>query len=303
MEAALINVEGVKKTFEDKTALSSVSLSINKGSIFGLIGANGAGKTTLLKILAGVYTADQGKAEINSQPIFENTPAKSKTIFMPDTVFSFFQFSIKSMAKYYKSIYPTFSQERFEKLGSVFQFKTNSVVQRLSKGMQKQVAFWLVLSAMPEILLLDEPLDGLDPIIRAKIKSLLIQDVAEREMTVLISSHNLRELDDFCDSIGIIDKGRLVLQKELDSLKSLIHKIDAVFEVPPIFQAESGVEIVSCTARGKFYTIIAKGEGSHIETYLQQYKPIFLERAYVTLEEVFIHEMEALGYDTKNFIV
>ena len=226
----MIRIENVNKTFGDFKALTDLSLHVKKGSVYGLVGPNGAGKTTIIKNLAGVYIPDSGMIQIDNQYVFENTDIKNRTVFISDDLYFFPTYSIIEMAKVYSGLYTGWDWDRFNSLKDVFKIDTKRKVRRLSKGMQKQAAFWLGISACPDVMILDEPVDGLDPVMRKNVWRLMLQDVAEREMTVLVSSHNLRELEDVCDHVGIMHQGRVVLEKALDDVKGNIHKIQLAFE-------------------------------------------------------------------------
>ncbi len=299
----MIDVQNVSKSYEKLEALQDVSLQVKKSSIYGLVGSNGAGKTTLLKIIAGLYKQQKGQVLIDDEKVFENVDVKLKTIFIPDELYFFSQYSIDDMAKYYKSIYPKWNAERFEKLKDAFNIDTNKRIIRLSKGMQRQVAFWLALSTMPDVLILDEPIDGLDPVMRKKVKNLIIQDVAEREMTVFISSHNLRELEDICDHIGIIHQGKMIIQKELDDLKSDVHKIQVAFknEIPVKLLDEENV--LHKEQRGSVIVSIMRGEKETVLSRLKKYNPVILDILPLTLEEIFIYEMGGVGYEVQDIII
>ncbi|UFT97763.1 ABC transporter ATP-binding protein [Radiobacillus kanasensis] len=298
----MIKVEKIEKHFEDHHALRQVSLSIQKGSIYGLLGSNGAGKTTLLKIMMGIYKQEHGKILVDEEEPFENVKLKQKMIFIPDQPHFFSHYTVNQMAGYYKNLYPNWSNERFQKLEKVFNISPNKKVQKLSKGMQRQVAFWLSLSARPEVLLLDEPIDGLDAVMRQKVKNLLIQDVADREMTVVISSHNLREIEDICDHVGIIHQGALMLEKDLDDLKSDIHKIQIAFkqDTPPEFL--SGLESLYVEERGSVLLCIVRGKEEEVTAYAKEFQPIIFDLLPLTLEEIFIYEMGGTGYVVESIM-
>lgn len=298
----MIEAKNVSKHFEDLDALKNVDIHVNKGSIYGLVGSNGAGKTTLIKTLVGVYKQDKGEVFIDGKEVFENTELKSRVIFIPDALYFFSQYSIKDMARFYRRVYERWNDERYEKLKEAFNINENKKVHRLSKGMQRQVAFWLALSAMPDVLILDEPLDGLDPVMRQKVKNLIIQDVAERQMTVLISSHNLRELEDLCDHIGILHKGSLILEKELDDLKSDIHKIQVAFKGEISDEILQNVNVLYEEQRGSIRLIIVRGKKENILNQINKYNPVILDILPLTLEEIFIYEMGDVGYEIKNII-
>ncbi|KEF38458.1 ABC-type multidrug transport system, ATPase component [Schinkia azotoformans MEV2011] len=300
----MINIKNIRKSFEDMEAVKNVSLHINKGSIYGLLGSNGAGKTTLLKILAGIYRQDSGEVQIDNQSVFENVQIKQKIIFLPDTLFFFSQYTIKQMADYYRSLFPSWNEERYQRLGEVFPIDQNKKVHRLSKGMQRQVAFWLTLSTMPEVLILDEPLDGLDAVMRQKVKNLLVQDVAEREMTVLISSHNLREVEDICDHVGILHHGEIMIERDLDDLKSDIHKIQVAFkagETPAEFLQD--LDVLYQEACGSVLLCIVRGKEEDVKDKVQSFHPVLFDILPLTLEEIFIYEMGDVGYAIESIMV
>lgn len=299
----MIEVKNLHKEFEGTEAVKNLNLRISKGSIYGLLGSNGAGKTTLMKMIAGIYKQDSGDVLINGEPIFENVDRKQSVIFLADALFFFPNTTIKQAADFYKSIYVNWNEERFQRLQEVFPIDVNKKIHRLSKGMQRQVAFWLVLSTMPEVLILDEPLDGLDAVMRNKVKNLLIQDVADREMTIMISSHNLREVEDLCDQIGILHHGELMIEKDLDDLKSDIHKIQVAFkhEVPPIFL--HGLDVLYKEERGSVRLYIVRGNQEKVTSHIQSFKPAIFDVLPLTLEEIFIYEMRDVGYAIENIIV
>ncbi|TEB12477.1 ABC transporter ATP-binding protein YtrB [Pelotomaculum sp. FP] len=298
----MIELESVGKSFQDLEALKDVSLSVRKGSIYGLVGSNGAGKTTLLKLLAGIYKQNSGKLTIDDQPVFENDWIKSRTVFIPDLLYYFPNFTIQDMAHFYAHIYPRWDQARFEKLGGAFNIEAKRRVKTLSKGMQRQVSFWLSLALTPDVMILDEPLDGLDPVMRQKVKHLIIQDVAEREMTVMLSSHNLRDLEDICDYIGILHQGRMLIQKDLDDLKADVHKIQVAFsgETPPALLQD--MPALYREKRGSVLILIMRGAYEEIMKRMQSYHPAILDVLPLTLEEIFIYEMGDHGYEIKNIL-
>ncbi|ABO51744.1 ABC transporter related protein [Desulforamulus reducens MI-1] len=299
----MIEIKDLSKSFEDLAALKNVNIKVNKGSVYGLVGSNGAGKTTLLKTMVGVYQGDQGTCCIEGQEVFENVEIKAKIIFIPDALYFFSTYSVRDMAKFYSNIYPSWNQQRFNKLKEAFGIDINKKINRLSKGMQRQVAFWLALSTMPEYLILDEPLDGLDPVMRQKVKNLIIQDVAEREMTVLISSHNLRELEDLCDTIGILHQGTLVLEKELDDLKSDVHKIQVAFKEDVPEQILQDAQILYEEIRGSVKLFIIRGNKEELTKQFNKHNPMILDILPLTLEEIFIYEMGGIGYAIENIII
>ncbi|WLD91919.1 ABC transporter ATP-binding protein [Alkalihalobacillus sp. AL-G] len=299
----MIEIRNVHKSFDDIDVLTDVSFTVNKGSIYGLLGSNGAGKTTLLKHVSGIYRENEGTVTIDEQPVFENISLKTRMIFLPDTLYFFSQYTVKQMANFYRSLYSNWNEERFQKLHEVFEIDVDKKIQKFSKGMQRQVAFWLTLSAMPEIMVLDEPFDGLDPVMRKKVKNLILQDVAEREMTVLISSHNLREIEDICDHIGILHKGKLLLEKDLDDLKSDIHKVQVAFKKGIPAGLFEDIHVLYKEERGSVLLCIVRGQPDMIASKFEKYDPVIFDMLSLTLEEIFIYEMGDVGYAIKNILV
>jgi ABC-2 type transport system ATP-binding protein len=298
----MIEVERVSKQFENLEALQDVSLAVHKGSIYGLVGSNGAGKTTMLKLLAGIYKPDSGNLRIDSQPVFENEAIKMRCVFIPDNLYFFLNYTIQDMADFYANIYPQWNNQRYLKLANVFNIEVKRRIRTLSKGMQRQVALWLGLALMPDVMILDEPLDGLDPVMRQKVKNLIIQDVADREMTVIISSHNLRELEDICDYIGILHQGKMLIQKDFDDLRADVHKIQVAFsgEIPPALLEQT--QTLYHEQRGSVLILIVRGVYSEIISHMQSFNPAVLDILPLTLEEIFIYEMGDNGYEIKNIL-
>lgn len=287
----MIRVENVCKDFDGFRALSHLNMHVPKGSIYGLVGPNGAGKSTIIRHIVGDFRQDTGSVLVDGAPIYENIEKKAKIAFIPDDIFYFMQANTNDMKKFYQSIYPSFDAELFEKLKVCFpavNVKRN--IRNLSKGMQKQVAFWLAICCRPELLILDEPVDGLDPVMRRQIWSLMMNDVAERGTTVLVSSHNLRELEDVCDHVGIMDHGSLLLERSLSELQGGVSKIQIAFEgeMPAL---PDDLKVLHQSRSGRVHTLIvraAQGVASHELAKLQ---PILLDEIPLTLEEIFIYEL------------
>ncbi len=298
----MIKVTDVTKHFDKFEVLSSLSMHVRKGTIYGLIGPNGAGKTTLINHINGVLKPESGTICVCGEDVYENESVKKKILNIADDWFYFGGYSIKQMASFYRDMYPDFSMERYEILKTVFGLDEKKQIRKLSKGQKKQVAFWLCLSCMPDVLILDEPLDGLDPVMRKQVLNLVIADVSDRELTVLVSSHNLRELEDICDWVGIIHNGKIIIEKPLDDIKGDICKYQVSFneDGEKIIESMSGVLHISKT--GSVYNLIIKGNPDNIYDTLKSTEPILLERIGLTLEEVFIYELGGLGYDFKNII-
>jgi ABC-2 type transport system ATP-binding protein len=302
-EAAMIEMRNVSKAFDRYIAVENVNLTIQKGSIYGLIGSNGAGKTTLIKLLSGIYRQEQGEITIDGQPVYENIHMKQKIFYIADYPSFLTHYTTKQMARFYKSVYPNWSEQRFQQLADLFEMNVNKKIHTFSKGWQRQVAFVLALSSNPEILILDEPLDGLDPVVRKKVKNLLIQDVAEREMTIFISSHNLREVEDLCDHIGIIHKGTLIMEKELDELKSDIHKVQVAYKDGVPKSLLKKLNILHSEKRGSILLFIVRGKEETITKQIRITNPVIFDMLPLTLEEIFIYEMGDIGYAIQNVIV
>ena len=296
----MIKVSNVTKYFDDYKVLDEISLHVRKGTIYGLIGPNGAGKTTIINHINGVLKPVSGEILIGGEKVFENENIKKKVLNISDDWFYFSTFSIKEMAKFYADIYPDFNKERYEAIKEIFKIDEKRQIRKLSKGMKKQVAFWLSLSAMPDLLILDEPLDGLDPVMRKQVLSLVIADACDREMTVIVSSHNLRELEDICDWVGIIHKGKMIIEKPLDDLKGNVHKYQVVFGEEKLGHTENLLHISNT---GHVYNVILRGDAEETDAQIKALNPTLCERVSLTLEEVFIYELGGLGYDFKNIIV
>ncbi|OWZ84996.1 ABC transporter ATP-binding protein [Natranaerobius trueperi] len=298
----MIEVNNLTKYFGPFKVLDDINISIKPGSIYGLLGPNGAGKTTLIKHLAGVYRPDSGTVKIIDEQVYENPKVKSSLIYIPDDLYFFNQYSIKEASKFYARIYPNWNQERFDSLKEYFPLDINNRISKLSKGMQKQVAFWLGICTMPKVMILDEPVDGLDPVMRKKIWNLMLQDVSERKTTILVSSHNLRELEDVCCHIGIIYDGKMVVQRELDNLKTNIHKIQVAFE-SDFNQLLQGFEVLHNSKNGSVNTLVVRGDKEELLNTLKKANPLILDVLSLTLEEVFIYELGGLGYEINNVTI
>lgn len=299
----MIEAINLAKNFDSKTALQELNATIQNGSIYGLVGSNGAGKSTFLRLIAGVYEPSVGSIKIDGENIFENTKIKNKVFFVSDDYYFLPYSTTNQMAKYLSAFYENWSWERYEKLCSIFPINPSAKIYTFSKGMKRQSALILALSSMPDYLLLDEAFDGIDPVIRTAIRKLLSDDVANRNLTVLISSHNLRELEDFCDQVGLLHDGKVLFQRDIDDLKLGFCKVQCVFDKnfdDSILKSE--LEILKIDKRESLYTIIAKGNKDDVLDIINEHNPIFSEAISLTLEEVFIYEMEAVGYDYNNII-
>ncbi len=299
----MIKAQGVVKKFGSFCALDEFDMNVKKGSIYGLVGPNGAGKTTIMNHLTGVLLPDKGSIEIDGQSVWENSRLKQRVLSIADDWYYYGTYTIKDMANFYRNMYVHFDSERYEKLGKYFKIDDKRQIRRLSKGMKKQVAFRLVLSCIPDVLILDEPLDGLDPVMRKQIMNLIISDVADREMTILVSSHNLRELEDICDYVGIIHNGKMVIEKPLDDLKGSVHKYQIAFDGAFPQEICQKLNILHTSRLGSVYNVIVKGSMDYADSVIQQYSPVIFDKVSLTLEEVFIYELGGLGYDFSKILV
>ncbi|MCI9348804.1 MAG: ABC transporter ATP-binding protein [Oscillibacter sp.] len=297
----MIEVKNTVKRFGEFAALDGVSLTVPAGSVYGLVGPNGAGKSTLIRCLTGIYQADEGALSIDGQPVWENEALKSRVAAIPDDWYYFPQATIRDMCRFYRGFYPRFSMERYEKLKEVFEIDEKRTLRRLSKGMQKQAAFWLMLSCMPDCLILDEPVDGLDPVMRRQVWSLVLGDVAQRNMTVLVSSHNLRELEDVCDHVGILDRGKVLLERSLAQLQDNMVKLQVVFkdggDVPP------EIPVLHASKVGRIHTLIMRNNAEEAENMLAAYEPMLVDAVPLTLEEIFIYELGGANYAVKDIVL
>ena len=290
----MIVVKDLVKTFDGFRALDGISITVPDGSVYGLVGPNGAGKSTLLRNILGIYHEDSGSITIDNKPVWENAEVKNRLSSIPDDWFFFLNSTIKEMKDFYKDVYPNFSEERYEKLKEAFPIDEKKQIRKLSKGMQKQVAFWLALSTMPDYLILDEPVDGLDPVMRRQVWSLMMNDVAERGTTVLISSHNLRELEDVCDHVGIMNKGKLLLERDLSSLQDNIVKLQVAFkegieDLPE--ELKEKLSILHISKHGRVFTIIVHHSAKEAEEILAPYNPLLVDAIPLTMEEYEVKEI------------
>ena len=287
----MIEVKNLVKTFDGFTALDSATLTVPRGAVYGLVGPNGAGKSTLLRHITGVYRQDSGQVLVNGVPVFENRHAKERIVSIPDDWFYYNQSTIREMAKLYAGMYPQFDGGRFEKLRELFHLPEKKPIRRMSKGMQRQAAFWITMSCMPEYLVLDEPVDGLDPVMRRQVWQVLLDDVSARGTTVLLSSHNLRELEDVCDHVGIMDKGKVLLERTLSDLQDNTVKIQVAYKTAeePTLPAE--LQVLHHSRVGRVHTYIMRGSSEEICRRMQITDPVLLEAIPLTLEEIFIYEL------------
>lgn len=299
----MLEAKNVVKTFDGFRALDGLTMTVPKGAVYGLVGPNGAGKSTIIRHLAGIYRQNSGEVLLDGQPVYESPAVKRRMTVIGDDWYYFPQANIREMARFFAGMYPAFSWERYEKLKQVFPLDEKMMLRRMSKGMQKQAAFWLTVCCMPEYLILDEPVDGLDPVMRRQVWSLLLGDVAERGTTVLVSSHNLRELEDVCDHVGILNKGRVLLERSLSDLQDNTVKLQVAYQgvTEPVLPAE--LNILHRSHVGRVYTYIVRGSSEEILRRMQITDPVLLESIPLTLEEIFIYELGGVEYAAKDILL
>ena len=293
----MLEIKNVTKTFGPFKALDDLSMTVPAGTVYGLVGPNGAGKSTIIRHLTGVYRPDSGTITMDGQPVYENPAQKSRIGYIPDDVFYFPSASLEEMRRYYRSVYPKFDDALFERLYEVFQLPKKSQMRRFSKGMQKQAAFHLTICTRPDVMVLDEPVDGLDPVMRRQVWNLILSDVAQRGTTVLISSHNLRELEDICDHVGIMDHGKMLLERSLADMQGATHKLQMVGDVP------EGLEVLHESQLGRLKTLVVRGSAEEITATVQAAQPVYFDVLPLSLEEIFIYELGGVNYEVKNIVL
>ena len=293
----MIKVRELTKTFGAFTALDDLTMTVPKGAVYGLVGPNGAGKSTAIRHITGIYRPNKGQVLLEDAPIYENPAAKQRIGYIPDDIFYFPAATMEEMRSFYRGAYPHFDDKLYERLFDVFELPRKGQLRRFSKGMQKQAAFHLCLCTRPDVLILDEPVDGLDPVMRRQVWSLILSDVAQRETTVLISSHNLRELEDICDHVGIMDKGKMLLERSLADMQGTTHKLQLVGPAP------ADLEILHETASGRMQTLIVRGSAQEITAKVQAVSPVYFDVLPLSLEEIFIYELGGVNYEVKNIVL
>ena len=293
----MLEMKNVTKTFGKFKALDDLSLTVPKGSVYGLVGPNGAGKSTAIRLMTGVYRPDHGTVTMEGMPVYENPVSKARMGYIPDDIFYFPSASMAEMRSFYKGIYPQFDDDLYKRLTEVFRLPQKGPIRRFSKGMQKQAAFHLTICTRPEKLILDEPVDGLDPVMRRQVWSLILSDVAESGTTVLISSHNLRELEDICDHVGIMDHGKMLLERSLADMQGATHKLQIVGDVP------EGLDVLHESQTGRLKTLIVRGDARDITLKVSASAPIYFDVLPLSLEEIFIYELGGASYEVKNILL
>ncbi len=300
----MIQVENVVKSFDGFRALDGLTMTVPTGAIYGLVGPNGAGKSTILRHITGVYQQDSGVVLCDGETIYENPAVKEKIACIPDELYYFESASVRDMARFYKGVYPKFDSERYQKLKEIFHtVDEKRPIRRLSKGMQKQAAFWLAMCCRPEILVLDEPVDGLDPVMRRQVWSLLMGDVEQEGTTVLVSSHNLRELEDVCDHVGILSRGKVLVERSLSDLQENVVKMQVVFQTNEAPKLPDDMEVLHVSQVGRIHTLIIRGKAHEVKNRLATFQPILMDALPLTLEEIFIYELGGEDYAVRDAIL
>lgn len=292
----MIEVKAPTKRFGDFTALDNVTCNIPEGCIYGMVGSNGAGKSTLLRLISGVYRPDAGAVFVDGQPVYENKAVKARIAFVPDDLFFLGGADMRRMAQLYAAAYPAFDKARFEALTAAFKLDPKKPLSAFSKGMKRQAAIILSLSSRPKYIFFDETFDGLDPIMRTLVKKLIVEDVLDRHATAIITSHSLRELEDTCDQLALLHKGGLVLESDVQNLKTSLFKIQIAFNHEYDRDLFEGLDILHYIRHGSVASFIVRGDREQTVATLQAKLPVLLDVLPLSLEEVFTYEMEALGY-------
>ena len=293
----MIQLTGVTKKFGDFTALDGVDLMIPKGTSFGLLGSNGAGKSTILRLLSGIYSAESGSVTIDGENVFDNVKVKERVFFINDETIQFGGFTLKDLKNYYKGFYPNFSDGLFEELRETVKLPLDKKTERFSKGMKRQAIVITGLACQTDYLLLDEAFDGLDPTMRIIVKRMLVDAMLDRQLTTVISSHNLKEINEVCDSVALLHQGKMLFNRDLDSVKGSIHKVQAAFNEEYTREDFEKYGILHYSRSQSIHYIIMEGTEEEIREKLSEKNPIVLDLIPLTLEEIFIYEMEGMGYD------
>ena len=293
----MLELKNVTKTFGSFKALDNLTMTVPKGAVYGLVGPNGAGKSTAIRHITGIYRPDSGSITLEGLPIYENPNIKQTMGYIPDDVFFFPSATMEEMRRFYKGMYPNFDDALFERLYDAFDLPRKGQIRKFSKGMQKQAAFHLTLACRPDILILDEPVDGLDPVMRRQVMSLILSDVAEHGTTVLISSHNLRELEDVCDHVGIMDHGKMLLERSLADMQGSTVKVQMVGDVP------EKLEVLHETSSGRLKTLVVRGSAEDVTRVIAKSAPAYFDVLPLSLEEIFIYELGGVNYEVKNIIL
>lgn len=293
----MIELKSVTKKFNETLALDNIDLTIETGKAYGLLGSNGAGKSTILRLLSGVYKCDGGSVKIDGEDVYDQPQVKERVVFVNDETVQFNSYTLDGLKDFYKTFYPEFSVERFESLWNILRLPRKRKLATYSKGMKRQAVLICAIACQPKYLLLDEAFDGIDPTMRIVVKKMLVDAMLDNELTVIISSHNLGEIDEFCDTVGLLHKGRIVFNRELDSVKGNIHKIQTAFDRHYEKSDFDDIEILHFEKKGSLIYLIAKGDTDEVKQKLAKRDPKILDIIPLSLEEIFVYEMEVLGYE------
>ncbi|MGN0165810.1 MAG: ABC transporter ATP-binding protein [Lachnospiraceae bacterium] len=299
----MIKVTNASKHFGDFTALNNMNAEIAEGSIYGLIGSNGAGKSTFLRLITGIYQAEGGTVEIDGEPVWNNPKAKKKFLYVPDELFFLSGANMNRMAKMYKEYYPDFDEERYKLLTERFGLDPKANIATFSKGMKRQASTILALSCKPQYLFFDETFDGLDPVMRKLVKDEIMEDVKERKITVVITSHSLRELEDVCDQLTLLHKGGVIFESDVVNLKTALFKIQVAFDEEYDESRFDGIDIINFSKKGRVANFIVRGDREEVVAKIEAMNPLLIDVLHLSLEEVFVYEMEALGYAFKDVLM
>lgn len=298
----MLKADNLTKRFQGVTAVDHIHAEIQDGTVFGLIGTNGAGKSTFLRMAAGILKPDEGTITLDGEAVFEDIRVKARCFYIPDEPYFLGNGTADDMKTFYQGIYPNFDTDRFGRLLKSFELDGRRKIQTFSKGMKKQLAVLLGICAGTDYLFCDETFDGLDPVMRQTVKSLFANDIEERHLTPVIASHNLRELEDICDHVGLLHRGGMLLSKDLDDMKMNIHKIQCVLPAGLDRTNLQDLDIMTTEQRGSLLTLTVRGQKEEIQARMQSYHPVFFEMIPLSLEEIFISETEVAGYDIKKLI-
>lgn len=300
----MIETRAVSKSFEKIKAIDNISVHIDEGHVFGLIGTNGAGKSTFMRMLSGVLRADEGSVLVDEEPVCDNPSAKGKIFYISDDQFFFRSGTSKDMLRLYQACYPEFQAAKWRELMKKFGLDENRKINTFSKGMKKQLSVICGICANTKYLLCDETFDGLDPVMRQAVKAIFVKEIDERGLTPVIASHNLRELEDICEYVGLLHQGGILLEKDIDDMKLNIHKVQCVIkETEMLERLKAGLDVVTLENRGSLYTVTVRGFREEILGFLERLAPVFYELLPLSLEEIFISEMEVTGYDIKKMLL
>lgn len=293
----MLAMQEVTKYYGRTKALDRLTLSVPQGAVYGLVGPNGAGKSTAIRHMTGILRPDSGTVTLEGLPVYENARTKALISYIPDDIFFFPSATLEEMSRFYAGLYPKYDSRLFRQLSEAFQLPTRQPLRRFSKGMQKQAAFQLSLSCRPEVLILDEPVDGLDPVMRRQVWSLILSAVTEERVTVLISSHNLRELEDICDHVGIMHQGRMLLERSLSDMQGSTHKVQLVGDTP------EGLDIIGQSCSGRLKTLVVRGRLPEVRRIVAGSKPVYFDLLPLSLEEIFIYELGGVNHEVSNILL